>query len=289
MYEVVHVRTGHGLVFVGTGSGFVYHYTHSLLAGMGLPLLILSTTGVVFAAVRRRAGEVALLSFLAAYYIVIGMAEVRFARYTLLFLPVLSVFAAGFSAWGIGCLAKRSRPAGIAGAVILALVIIYTGAYSSAIDRIYAGEDTRDSAAAWIESNVPQGAGITFPTVPWFYTPPLSPYFGALNPDDRYARALEMQHYRLIVDKDREWDSDTLKESGWAVLSSFEYEDRLRIHDRTALDYFSALDRNYRLVRRFRNEPSLFGIRVPVGVKLPHDMSYASPEILVYEKGKGGG
>ncbi len=283
-YELMHVRTGHGFVFEGTGSGFVYHYTHSLLAGMGLPLLILSTAGTVLAAVQRRRGQVALLSFLVAYYIVIGAAEVRFARYTLLLLPVLAVFAAGFSKWGIESLAKRGRRAGRIGVALLAIALIYTGAYSSAIDCIYARTDTRDSAAAWIESNIPHGSGIMFPTVPWFYTPPVSPYFGALNPEDRYIKSLEVSCYRLIVDKNQEWNTGALKESGWAVLSSFEYEDRLRIRNQEALDYFGALEQDYRLVRRCKSVPSIFGIRVPVGAGLPHDMSYASPEILIYKR-----
>ncbi|HAH86897.1 MAG TPA: hypothetical protein DCL60_05950 [Armatimonadetes bacterium] len=208
----------------------------------------------------------------------------RFARYTLLLLPVLAVFAAGFSKWGIESLAKRGRRAGRIGVALLAIALIYTGAYSSAIDCIYARTDTRDSAAAWIESNIPHGSGIMFPTVPWFYTPPVSPYFGALNPEDRYIKSLEVSCYRLIVDKNQEWNTGALKESGWAVLSSFEYEDRLRIRNQEALDYFGALEQDYRLVRRCKSVPSIFGIRVPVGAGLPHDMSYASPEILIYKR-----
>jgi len=45
--------------------------------------------------------------------------------------------------------------------------------------------------------------------------------------------------------------------------------------------------RDYRLVSIFSDYPSLLGIDVPLIPELPHDMSYASPTILVYEKSHG--
>ena len=97
LYEVGHAGSGHGLVFVETAPAFIYHFTHSLWAGMGLPLLVLASIGLIYAARKRTASDLILLAFLIAYYAVIGMAQVKFARYTIPLLPVLAILAARIS------------------------------------------------------------------------------------------------------------------------------------------------------------------------------------------------
>ena len=285
-FEVLHMRTGHGLVFAHTGSGFVYHVTHSLWPGMGLPLLALGGIGVLYALYRRKPADLTLMAFAVVYYLVIGMAHVRFARYTIPLLPVMAVIGARPVA---DLLNTRIRAIRYATAVILIPIIAYTTFYSLALDRVMASPDTRDQAVRWIRGNIPAGSSIAFPTIPWFYTPPLDPYFGLPSPSERFNQASEVADYSLVVNADREWDADFLaRESpSYVILSEFEYVDRRRIKDRAYESYSSVLGRDYRLVRRFSDSPSLFGLRVPFTPELPHDMSYPSPTILIYGQRHG--
>jgi len=76
-YEMHHASTGHGLVFVGTGSGWIYHIIHSLLPGLGLPLLILTAIGILYALWKRSPADIAMLVFFIIYYAIIGSAQVK--------------------------------------------------------------------------------------------------------------------------------------------------------------------------------------------------------------------
>ncbi len=283
-YEVLHVRTGHGLVFTDTGNGYIYHIAHSLYYGMGLPLLILAVAGLIYALARRSRSDLILLTFALVYYAVIGAAQVRFARYTIPMLPVLALLAARVTIDVCKRTSERKVMA-IGCAAALALVMAYTLAYSLSIDRVYAATDTRDAAAAWISANVPANSSIAFPTIPWFYTPPVRPNFGAMMVSQRLQGASQMPPYRLIVG-DVEWDANLLKQQSpaYIVLSSFEYEDRVRLHDSSVKSYFDMLNANYRLQHRFDERLSLGGWQIPLIGKLPHDMSYASPDILIYSR-----
>ena len=89
--EMVHSSKGHGMVFTGTSSGFLYHIGN-LFLGMGIILTLLGFGAMVWAAVRKERWVWVLLAFALPYYILIGRAEVKFMRYVL---PVTIAFAAG--------------------------------------------------------------------------------------------------------------------------------------------------------------------------------------------------
>jgi hypothetical protein len=288
-YEVWHSQTGHGLVFADTSIGFVHHFTHSLWMGMGLPLLSLSCIGILYSLYKRKPADIVLLSFLIAYYVVIGVSQVKFARYTIPILPVLAVLAARASVELVGRLESGrpyARTAGHAVVLVLILIGLYTTAYTCALNFMMARTDTRDIAARWIWRSIPTGSSIGLPTIPWFYTPPVDPLFGLLTADDRLVRVAECTDYQLVVSRSAEWDADLLRSEApeYVILSRFEYGDRLRIRDRSAGEYFDVLRSDYRLERRFAREMSLFGVRIPMCRALPHDMSYASPTILIYSR-----
>ncbi|MHB0913625.1 MAG: ArnT family glycosyltransferase [Armatimonadota bacterium] len=279
-YELHHASTGHGLVFVGTGLGWVYHIAHSLAPGMGVPMLLLAAVGVLHALRKRTPADVALLAFLLVYFLVIGAAQVRFARYVIPILPVLSIFAARL----VAEMLKMKRP--VAGYAVCVGVALYTAACSVALCGMFARPDTRDLAVRWVRETVPPGITIGLPTIPWFYTPPLDPVIGmAASADERYALAQEADEYALLVSED-EWDAGYLRRSApeYVILSEFEYTDRMRLHDRAAREYLRALD-NYTLARRFADAPTIFGRKIPLYHDLPHDMSYVSPTILIYHRG----
>ncbi|HEY3297754.1 MAG TPA: glycosyltransferase family 39 protein [Armatimonadota bacterium] len=288
-YEMHHVQTGHGLVFVNTGLGWVYHFTHSLLPGMGLPLLLLACLGLIYALKKRTAADVAMVAFVLVYYLMIGAAQVRFARYIIPLLPILALFAARVivDLYRLGSRASRYHPAKFAATIVVILLSGYSLLYSSALDGMYARQDTRDRAAVWVRQNVKESESIGFATIPWFYTPPLDPSMGMYaDASRRFAASQKFTDYRLVVPRYTDWDADQLERNKpeHVIMSEFEYTDRLRLKDPDAAKYFGVLDQYYNLDERFADGPSIFGFDMPLIGKLPHDMSYASPTILIYSR-----
>jgi hypothetical protein len=286
LYELKHAATGHGLVFANTPIGLIYHFTHSLLPGMGLPLLILAVIGVLYALTLRKTADLTLLAFLLTYYIMIGVAQVKFARYTIPILPVLTVFAAR----AVCHIREKVQKGNLAGllaksifTVIIAVAVTYTLAYALTIDWVFSHTDTRDAAASWIHENVPKGMSIGLPTCPWFYTPPLDPMFGLPDPDDRRKRTLEFMDYVLII-SDQDWNAKLLEFTlpDYVVMSEFEYYDPLRLKDSEALSYFKVLKQKYYLEKEFKSLLARYSKFFTLNATLPHDMAYASPTIRIY-------
>ncbi|MEJ5251377.1 MAG: glycosyltransferase family 39 protein [Chthonomonadetes bacterium] len=278
-YEARHVREGHGLVFVNTGLGWVYHYWTNLRFGLGLPLLLLSTLGMVIAPLSRRPQVLILWVFVLVYYLFLGSFAVRFARYLLPLLPPLMVLTGWLVAEGWRNTQQMGR---VVLAVVVGAVTLYTLLWGMAVVLALLSPDPRVRALQWIRREVPQGTTIAFATIPWFYTPPLSPYWGELQPARRAERAREVQEYRLLV-PDTEWDPSVLKEAQVVVLSQFEKDDAVRVRHAPALTFLEELERSFRPVARFDTTFRLGGI-VFGKRDVPHDMLYPFPRLEVWKR-----
>ncbi len=276
-YESRHVREGHGLVFVNTGLGWVYHYAVNLRFGMGLPLLVLSTLSVAIAPFSRRPAVLILWAFVLVYYLFLGSFAVRFARYLLPIVPPLMVL----TAWLISEAWRHTRQAGRVVVVAIAgLVALSAGLWSVVLSLAMQTPDARLRALEYIRQEVPQGSAIAFATIPWFYTPPLSPYWGELQPSRRTERAREVTEYRLLVPSS-EWDVSVLKEARVVVLSQFEVDDAARVRHAAALAFLNELKRSFRLVKQFDSDFRLDGIAFRKR-GIPHDMLYPFPRIEIW-------
>jgi hypothetical protein len=310
-YELHHAATGHGLVFANTRSlpAWLFHLTRSLPDGLGLPLALAGVAGVVWAAARHTPEDGLLLVFLLPYSLLIGGAEIKFARYVVPILPVLLVLAARLLAgeeWkrrgdgGTGPFGTSDHPVApsprppvmpLLRAAALVIVLFWTAAYGVAMAAVFAGEDPRDQAARWVEQRRRPGERVGLVGEPWFYTPPLTPALGCTH-------ALERACGEAVPD----WILAPGPGQGalplpvlfrerprYVLASEFEYADPLRLQreigytDRmTAL--MAALGSQYRLVRTCRNRPSLgpvhwFWDRPPV-----HDLVYPMPDVRIYER-----
>jgi 4-amino-4-deoxy-L-arabinose transferase-like glycosyltransferase len=105
-YEAYHVQHLPDLAFLDTGNGFLYQIRTNFDAGLGLPLLVLCACALGYALWRRERGDGLLAAFALPYFLVISLAEVRYARYIIPLLPILAV-------WSGRVLAELSRGARI--------------------------------------------------------------------------------------------------------------------------------------------------------------------------------
>ncbi|MDQ2986378.1 MAG: glycosyltransferase family 39 protein [Armatimonadota bacterium] len=297
-YELGHSAEGHGLVFVDTPPGVVYHFLNSAEA-FGMIPMVLGIVGLVWAAAARKPWAIVAASFFVVYFIVIGMAEVKFLRYVFPLLPFLAL--------GLGYLAGRCHEGRgwkrvITGAAIL-FVVVGTGATSGAftLTRLMTMQDTRDESATWIREEAEHDATIGLVSDPWFYTPPFFPDIGLLATDERLGAMAEYPHIVRYIAPDgekKDWDMRLLESPpAYIVFSSFEFLDHDRLSEPNFVAFIDRMKVMYDFVAMFWDaEPALAAspkskvfdrsfLRVLMRERYPktHDMMYIRPTICVFK------
>lgn len=306
-FEWQHSATGHGRVFMHTPPAWLFHLTRSLPDGLGIPLTLAVIAGVVWAAIRHTLEDGLLLIFVLLFFLLIGGAEIKFARYVVPILPALIVLAARLLA-GERAPARAPAHQGDTGTVSVerqwtrylaparlmaaAGLILWTGCYGVAMAQVFARPDPRDRAAEWVRGSLRPGERVGLGGKPWFYTPPVAPHLGWTHV------LLTVASYPLpgwIIapsGKEEALPVQTLLSARpqYVIVSEFEYYDSLRLRaatggadEMTAL--IDALQSHYRLARTFRNRPSLGPLRWFATEPPVHDLLYPMPDVQVYERG----
>lgn len=280
-FEAVHVGNSDDPTFRDTGSGFVYHITRNLDAGLGLPLLLLALASIAYALYRRERADGLLAAFALPYYVLIGLAAVRYARYTIPLLPILALWSgrmlADVSRWRVTVWRRGGLLTGVA-------ITLFTLGDAIWLVGAMAAPDPRDRALAWMTRNAAPPRRVAFAAMPWFGTPPIDPYFPRPRRggwEQIAPEGLPPPSEWQILYHNRDWDTGGLRadKPNWVILSEYDYADALRVHDPTATQFFGALRSGYSLAASF-DRTGLNGLRQD----LPHDMTYPSPVISIYQR-----
>jgi hypothetical protein len=303
-FEAEHVRTGHGLVFVNTLPGWLHHVVANLPWALGHLLALLAVVAVIGTVVRRRPGDVVLLVFMVPYYLLVGAAEVKFARYLLPILPPLALLIAAF-------FVGEGAPGGPRWRVprlgLLALGMAHALLLSLGFNEVMTGPDPRDQAAAYVrQAGVPS---VGFATGPWFYSPTLGPLLAAPIPEVARTSALAVENPRLVPagqdkngdnrignDEATAWDVDLLQQTApvaVALSEINEYADVVRARHVPALRYLDVVQATYANRRVFARPVQVFGLPLAkprptvIGLPvqpLPHDMTYTNPTTVIFSR-----
>jgi len=308
-YEMIHTSTGHDLLFVDVGNGFVYHLVN-LTAGLSPLLFLLSAIGLI-AAMRvqwpaQRDGSktwfLVLAAFSLVYYILIGRAEVLFLRYTL---PLYIVLAASFGWWMGEAHARSGSHRGIVALGILSLGM--AGMATMQYTSWMAGTDPRDVTALELRSIAKSKPNTTVGIVsdPWYYTPPLIPD-GAImrglwpmgpprSVEDGQIEemaATRDPHLEQAVDpalpQSRfDWDSRLVSglKPDYIVYSSFEQYDVNRLQGVKGLDSTAQLrvDRYRDFQKQLSASYKLDSWEQPDFITIP-DLEYVHPYIYLWKR-----
>ncbi|NLI01161.1 MAG: hypothetical protein GX446_16890 [Chthonomonadales bacterium] len=284
-FEASKSAQGMGLLFQGTGNGFVYHWLSSLRLGLGLPLLLLVTAAAVVALKRREPEYIVLLVFAAAYYGMMGAAKVRFMRYMLPLLPALFVCTAVI----IASTGSRLRSLWSKGGLVVACcgALVWAAGIAVAFSVCMTQPDARDLALSHLRAKLHRGDSIAFATTPWYWTPPMLSEFTAPVPGTVRRKMIldSASEYRLrLPGEDREWDPAVLEAPlpEAVVISDLESQDAVRVKHPAAMAFLERLAQRYR-VTEFGSRPTLFGISVVGDGYLPVDMLYVCPIVRVYQ------
>jgi hypothetical protein len=288
-YELRHSSEGHGLVFVGTSPGFLYHIGN-LAYGYGALLLVLGVVGLVMAIRARQTWIYGLALFAIIFYLLIGRAEIKFMRYVF---PLIPVLAAAFG-WWVGTIQQKGGTKGRLGVVagIFALGGILGGGATWAMVATgwMSGLDPRDEALAWLRANAADSR-VGFASDPWYYSVPTFPDAGEvrrplegrlakMERDGRPATVVHVTDGAVL-----QFDPALLTEDkpDYVVFSSFESDDLKRMAEqgRTGEDidrytqFFKTLGQFYESspVAEFGTDgPSI------------HDMMYIRPKVWIWKR-----
>jgi len=282
-FEMEHMRVGGTFAFVDTGPGWIYHLLRSLPAAMGYAALALGLIGA--ALLIQRGGPVALVlfSFALPYFALVGAGKERFLRYIMPLLPVLAVSAI----YALERLREASAPrlgkwpAMIAPVLLGAGCLAVTGWYSVQMVGIMMAPDVRNRAAQWLASQVKPSTKIGLASVPWYFTPPITPFNGGQRTLAEFHKwQREHPPHRVIVIG---WDAAALKRErpGCFIVSDAEYADLLRLEQPEAVRLMDALRKHDRRAEVFEPPPPLPALR-PDKLACPPDWLYTWPRIEVY-------
>ncbi len=142
-----------------TMRAFGYHVRVSLRRGAGLLVALLTPVALVLAFRRPRSPLLVLAAaFALFYYAVIGVSQIKLARYLTPVIPLLLLLVAWLLARIAAALPRRLRTPGLA---IMALVVTAEPLHDSiAYDRILSRTDTRVLATQWMTEHLPKDAAV---------------------------------------------------------------------------------------------------------------------------------
>lgn len=284
LFEARHVGAGSEQIFTNTMPGFLYH---PLVNGPWVVAYLWPAIGLglVNIGLRRKAAELIPLVFALPYFLLIGAARVKFARYALPLLPVLSIYT--------GLLFVRKPDQRPYLGAFASICCAFTLFASMVWIRQFTAIDSRIQAATAIKA---AGTGVvTFARRPWFWSASLSPQIAHFSPklaaDD--ARSFDGIPQLVVPPDGSEWSADALGQlSAGSVLTLSELEimDAVRLRDSQPMLYLDAAHTllpvtkvygspiNIPFISSFRSS-TYNGWLMLQGV--PHDMLYVNPQIWV--------
>ncbi len=272
-WQVRHAGSTHGLVFMDSAPGWIYHAVASLAYGLGWPLFSAVLGGVVLSTVQARHHRVwwILACTGLVYYAVTGCAPLKFSRYLLPLLPLLVVL--GACGW-VGTLRLLPRVTRTVGGVLVGAAVLWGLLLCAAHLRVLVLEDTRLEAGRWLAAHATPGDTVLLFGRPYFYTPPVDA--------DRYS----------IVAASLGPEAVTKHLPEWIVVSDYEYGPYLRLAARypDQAGFATAMVEGKLRVGGYRYVPSFFSRSLEVaglslvGAHVPHDLRYTHPTIVVLRK-----
>jgi len=149
--------------FQFTGTTIRYWFTNLLYFGMGPLLELVCLMGALWAVMKRKVGDLLILSFLLPYFYFVGGGYMKFIRYAIPLLPFLCLLGARFLldlfeittrkwGWGPRYIEGMFRTAV---RMLIAAVVMTSFLYALAYLNIYRQEDVRIQASKWIHQNIP--------------------------------------------------------------------------------------------------------------------------------------
>ena len=304
-YEATHYHRGHFGLIATAESGlfhrFIYLWT-LLKWGMGLPLALLVSVGVLYAlmSLKRESdgfpiSEVLLLAFVIPYLLFIGAHKVKFARHLLILYPALTVLGAAASvrlpSIVVKTLFQSVRPRETLnslhsterlntfgkwlGIVSGGVVVLYSLVYTLSFATIQLSQPTKIAASEWIAAHIPPEESIAI--APEILFDWLLPDLDFVGTDDEVKWVLIVVPNYEVFRKYQE-DPQRYRDEDWYPLSEIGFEETLAFYERVLGE-----GSRYELHKTFRGAPKFFGMEIISDSGAPFPMrALAHPELRIY-------
>lgn len=272
MWQWHHAGSTHGLVFLNTAPGWVFHVTSSLAYGLGWPLLAVVLAGVVLALARRRARlQMMVVATALAYYGVIGSSPLKFARYVLPLLPLMAVLGG----WGWASVWRRlAAPVRGVPVVLLGAGISWGAMLCAWHTLTLMKPDTRLQAGRFLHAHGADGDTVAVFGRPYFHAPPVDA--------DRFRVEIAAMDGRSLASLRPHWIVVSDYEYGPYVKLSPHYPEEARLFRDLLAGRFTISGCRYHPVL-FSREPALWGLQL-TGRDVPHDLRYTHPTVAVFRR-----
>jgi 4-amino-4-deoxy-L-arabinose transferase-like glycosyltransferase len=155
-FDFTHLADGHE--GIDLGPGWIYHLTHSLPHGVGVPIFLAALIGIVPFIRHYRRHAIILGAFVAAFYAAFGSGYTVFFRYILPLVPMVCLLAAVAVRHASPWFSVRTGLSLRTSTILLVTVLAGPSLLNSLwLDVLLARTDTRVLAAQWLDANVGTG------------------------------------------------------------------------------------------------------------------------------------
>ena len=283
-YESKHYHSGHFGLFATGDTGWIdrFLYLWTLLKwGVGLPLAMLTSCGVVYTFVQlivsrnkssasNEKGQIGLfiLAFVLPYLLFVGTFKVSFTRHLLILYPVLTILAAAL------LIAVDKRISVLIGGVIWLYSFVYTVAFAS----VMMSQPTGQEATVWASENISHESSISH--APEILFDWLIPEFDIDLMDEDAEWALVIYQNMEVFQKYKQ-NPEVYEEIDWYPLTEVDIEGTLQYYDKILGE-----SSRYELQKTFHRVPQFLGITISDN-NAPFPMrALIHPEIRIYRQVK---
>ncbi|MDA0337772.1 MAG: glycosyltransferase family 39 protein [bacterium] len=272
------------LQYTGT-TPFLYQWTHLLPLAFGWPMTVATALGLGFALRSLDARRGVLVLWIGLYLLTAGPLFVKPVRYLLPIVPPLLLLAADLCRW---CWSQAPGKARWVLRLAVLSVVVHAVLYGLAYHNVWSQEDSRIQAGRWIAENVPAGARIAveqgaFPLGPVIDSQRyeqadlgISTFFNARGQllsrtiVNMLDRRLGGADYVAITDVNRLTNLTAAPEALPVVASFYRHLTQEQL--------------GYRLVRRFKVYPELWGLRFNDDGAEHSFLGFDHPAVLLFAR-----
>ncbi len=288
LYQMKHVRTGHGGLFPEySESGWIWYLTNGFPWSYGIGLSIFFYIGIIYSAIlvikKRNSGIFFILLCILSYFALIGSWEIKIERYALPIIPLGSVIASIFIIDAINKIRNidiNNIIKNLLIIIILIAAVIHPLIFSFSYLGIFTDKNVRIEAKEWIESNIPVDKEINIGPVrtpPSWMLPPLKNRFVSKTIDSKTEYVLVAMPMAKYIYLPYLRNKEKYLPEDWNGRE-FPTEEELAFYSTIFLQNKS----EYELVAQFKKVPRFFIFRIDEESSPYHISSFSHPEIRIY-------
>ena len=272
LFELEHMRVGEPLAVAAEPNGFWFHAKNLLAPGAG-PIVVMALVGWAVAVVRRHRQLLPIAVFACLWAVMIGLANVRYARYEVALLPALVILGI----YPIAELVQGRRWRRIIGFVLMGMCLVPQAYWSEQVCSSLARCDPRAEAAEEILRVTGSDGRIGLVQDPWFDVPPVDYCNGGTMLRSNPLWRLYRRPVRDLVITGLDQELLSTQAPHTFVLSEFNSRASLLAGDARTTGFVMALGTSYERQGRYGGSPLSF-----VPWELGSDWLYPWPEIQIF-------